>query len=831
MSEKPTYEELEQRVNELKKELAGRQNDGIDGRQSLSIFSSLIEASADAIIMSDDKQNIIVWNPGAEKLFGYKKEEVMHCDYTKLIVPEEIIPTRDKAFKEVIRTKQLYKQGQIIETEGKRKDGLIFPMEHTVSLWVDGETIYIIAILRDITLRKKAEVELLQREQFYKKQDKIIVQLAKSPDLALGRLESFLNNVNEIVCETLNVERSSAWFCNEDQTEIVCADLYEIGSQRHTKGLVLKREDYPVYFEAACHVRQILVDNAHEDPRTREFLETYLSPLGITSMLDTAFYSKGKPQGILCLEHVGTARKWKKEEAAFAGALSDLISIAIENSERIKIENEKNLVAYELAELIETANAPIFGTDKEGRINGWNQTITNITGYNKEEVMGKDIVQSYISEDYKATVKKVLDIVLRGEETSNFELQFNTKEGKRITALLNFTARRDVEGSIVGMVGMGQDITELNRYRENLENIVKERTEELNISLTDTETARDRIDGILKSIADGLIVTDTHNRVILMNRAAEDILNVRFSEVIDRPIDYAIKDETLRDRMKSTLNKEQTGYEFDFELPGSVPKQTLIMRARTSVIVDKDRKTQGIVTIITDVTHEREIDRMKTEFLSTAAHELRTPLTSIQGFSEIILTRDNISPEERKKFLTYINQQAIGLNKIVSDLLDISRIESGKGFTLNKQPCEVGWAIKGVGSFFQDKHPDRQFEITLPEKPVEVHADKDKMAQVLKNLVSNAIKYSPEGGKIHLTGKVLDGWFQVSVEDHGMGMTPEQIDKVFDKFYRADASNTAIEGTGLGMSIVKYIVEAHGGKVWVESEYGKGTTVTFRIPL
>ena len=279
------------------------------------------------------------------------------------------------------------------------------------------------------------------------------------------------------------------------------------------------------------------------------------------------------------------------------------------------------------------------------------------------------------------------------------------------------------------------------------------------------------------------------------------------------------------------MNRKTTGYLFDFELPGDDPKHPKIMRARTSVIHDREGKDSGIVTIIHDVTHEREVDRMKTEFISTAAHELRTPLTSIQGFSEILLMRENLKPEEREKFLTYINKQSVGLAAIINDLLDISRIESGRGFALNKQPCDAGEAIQQIVPYFQEHYTNHQFEVALPEKPVQLHVDKEKMGQVLKNLLSNAAKYSPEGGLIQVVGEIFEDHYRISVQDQGMGMTPEQVDKMFDKFYRVDASNTAIEGTGLGMTVVKHIVEAHGGKVWAESELGKGTVVTFTIPV
>lgn len=397
------------------------------------------------------------------------------------------------------------------------------------------------------------------------------------------------------------------------------------------------------------------------------------------------------------------------------------------------------------------------------------------------------------------------------------------------------TRSRDEVGVLgASFIEMSKDLRDsykkLEDYSKKLEEKVAERTGDLKKALSDTAQARDRIDGIIKSVADGLIVTDLYNRVVLINRPAEDLLGIRFSEMINRPIDLAIQDETLRDRVKSTLEKKETGYEFDFESPTDDPKHLRIMRARTSVMYDKEGKQTGIVTIIHDVTHEREVDRMKTEFISTAAHELRTPLTSIQGFSEIMLTRDDISEEEKNRFLTYINKQAISLTMIVSDLLDIARIESGRGFALNKVFCNIGDIIHQVVPYFQENAKKHHFEVIWPKKPVEIYIDKQKIEQVFKNLISNAIKYSPNGGLIQVSGREAEDCFEVKVVDQGIGMAPEQLEKIFDKFFRADSSDTAVEGTGLGMTIVKHIVEAHGGKILVESEVGKGTIVKFTIP-
>ena len=488
-------------------------------------------------------------------------------------------------------------------------------------------------------------------------------------------------------------------------------------------------------------------------------------------------------------------------------------------------------------DLIDNANDAVIVFEKTGIINFVNPKFCEMTGYSIDEAE-KLHLSNLIHPDDLGLWRGHFTKRLAGEKISrNYELRLLSKAGETIY-IDNNVGTIEKEGRIVGILAIMRDITarkqaeeKIKEYSKNLERMVEERTGELNRALTSAEQARDRIDGIIRSIADGLIVTDIYNRVILMNRAAEDMLGVRFSDVIDRPIHFAIQEETLREKVKYTLDKKTAGYQFDFELPGPDPGHRRTMRAITSVIEDKKGRQAGIVMIIHDVTRERETDKMKTEFISTTAHEFRTPLTSIRGFSEILLTRDDISKEERKKFLSYINKQAVNLTRIISDLLNISRIESGLGFSLNKVNCGASETIKSITSHYQTISARHRFDVVLPDKSVELFVDREKMGQVLTNILDNAINYSPKGGRIRVIGEIIGNDCQVSVEDQGIGMTPEQVDKMFGKFYRADTSDSAPEGTGLGMTIVKYIVEAHGGKVWVESEAGKGTKVGFTIPI
>ena len=316
-----------------------------------------------------------------------------------------------------------------------------------------------------------------------------------------------------------------------------------------------------------------------------------------------------------------------------------------------------------------------------------------------------------------------------------------------------------------------------------------------------------------------------------MNKAAEILLGVRFSDVIHKSVDSAIQDETLRDRIKAIFDKKKISDQFDFEVPEIDPKPPRIMRARTSIIKNNEGEFSGIAIILIDVTYEHEVDRMKTEFITSAAHELRTPLTSIRGFSEILLSKGDIKEEEKEKFLTYINQQSVNLTAILNDLFTISRLESGQRIILNRVLCDISKIVIEAVSSFQRQFPKFKFETTLPSNPVKLMLDEKRLKNALERILSNAVKFSSEGTSIWIKGELLNGDFQLSIEDQGIGMSPDQLEKVFDKYYRTDAANTALEGAGLGLTIVKCSIEAHGGKIWVESELGKGTIVRFFIPL
>ena len=449
----------------------------------------------------------------------------------------------------------------------------------------------------------------------------------------------------------------------------------------------------------------------------------------------------------------------------------------------------------------------------------------------RADIIGASMGKWLNEEEPETVTNPLTDRMNAGERLDDEPCWIDDASGRPIHLLFNCVTIPGSGGRALFRLVTLVDITELKLYRSGLEAMVEQRTRELNRALYDNEEARDRIDGILKSVTDGIIVTDIYHRIILMNPAAEDLLNIRFSRVIDRPVEFAVRDPILRERIKTTLERKEIDAGFDFEMPVEKKSNPCIIRACSSVIEDKNGVATGIVTLLHDVTRERELDRMKDAFVSTAAHELRTPLTSIQGFSEILMTRPDIGPAEGKKFLTYIHEKSASLNSILNDLLDLSRIESGAGFAFQMVRDDLWPLVSRVMARFRSQATGHDLIFRVPEQPCFLDFDPQKMEQVLENLLSNAVKYSPGGGPIMIDAFSEDGDCTVVIEDRGMGMTPDQVQQVFDKFYRADATNTAIAGTGLGMSIVKTIVEGHGGTVCVESKKGRGTRVAVTLPV
>jgi PAS domain S-box-containing protein len=350
------------------------------------------------------------------------------------------------------------------------------------------------------------------------------------------------------------------------------------------------------------------------------------------------------------------------------------------------------------------------------------------------------------------------------------------------------------------------------------------------------QTERTKTQAVLQSIADGVIVNDTHDNVIALNSAAEEILSQGQETVLGQSVWqlFDVFEPNGRGDALAALTQITSA---PLSWVGRVVETTLqlsdkIISANMTPVVGANQQPLGAVTALRDITHEVEADRSKSEFVSTVSHELRTPLTSIKGYSDLLFA-GAVGPinDQQKHFLDIIRNNADRLTALINDLLDISRIESGR-IKLDVEPQQLGDIVHEVTDSLRDEILDKglDFELDVCEDLPQVMGDRTRLVQIVTNLVNNAYKYTDEGS-IRVALSQLDGAIRLDVVDSGIGISTEDQSKIFERFYRADTPvMEGRGGTGLGLAITKELVELHGGRMWVTSEVGTGSTFTVVLP-
>lgn len=377
----------------------------------------------------------------------------------------------------------------------------------------------------------------------------------------------------------------------------------------------------------------------------------------------------------------------------------------------------------------------------------------------------------------------------------------------------------DAQGRLLCLEGLVTDIT-----AEQLAD------EALKMALGEAQEAKDRVELILRSVADGLVFTDLQGRILLLSASAEELLGIKQQQAQGLALGPLASSLELQDLFAGLQQGGGETAQLELALPGPDPGGRRDLEVKAALVRSRDRAGVGIITLLRDVSRERQLDRLKSEFVSTAAHELRTPLTVIMGFSEILLDEEGLA-DHQQEYLGIINDKAEVLQRLIDDMLDLGRVESGRTIHVEKGRCDLVEVIRQSLADVQLTHTRHRFAADLPSAPVELEADPLRLAQILENLLGNAVKFSPPGSLIQLNCCQNGAVVEVSVRDQGVGMTPEQVGRVFEKFYRVDSTATSKQGLGLGMTIVKNIIDAHGGEIRVESWPGEGTEIVITLPL
>jgi two-component system phosphate regulon sensor histidine kinase PhoR len=358
---------------------------------------------------------------------------------------------------------------------------------------------------------------------------------------------------------------------------------------------------------------------------------------------------------------------------------------------------------------------------------------------------------------------------------------------------------------------------------------------DLQIQVQLSRRQKGNIEAIIYSLHDAVIVVDESDRLLMANEAAGKLFNFDFANSQYKPIDSLVvpdKREFVDFLRQSRQSKvEATRREIEF----LQDERAKVYDCVISCVNDNKQQVCGVVAVLHDITKEKEIQRMKNDFVSHVSHELKTPLASIMAYSEMLNDGEADDEETRKEMYSVIQNQAKRLSRLIEDILNISRIESGL-IKVEKKQVSLTMLIEEQLQMIKNYAEEKDIKI-ITQTPI-IHdvvcADKDMISQVIVNLLSNAVKYTPRGGSVRIDIVVDEttSMAQVTVTDTGVGIPKDEIEHVFDKFYRVSANNKQAKGTGLGLNLVKQIIEkVHNGRVFVMSEPGVGSTFGFELPL
>ncbi|UII33821.1 PAS domain S-box protein [Fulvivirga ulvae] len=629
-------------------------------KESQERYRLLAENIQDLVCLHSPDSTYLWVGPSTDRILGYHAEELIGLKHLDLMYSEDLEDKHINPFDQ----KSGY-DGRPFSYRIKRKDGAYIYLETMLQhVYEDNRLIRIVSTSRDITEQKLAHNLLIESEAKYQG---VIESIAEG--LILYDDKGHIVTFNKSASKILRTKTTS--------------------SKKFEREL---REKYRFF---KPNMELFPADNFPSKVTLRTGKPCSQVIMGVKDRGDLIWLSVNSEPFLQPNDRIGVVVSF-----------SDI-------TEQKVYEDRVTSVARELTTLIDTANAPIFGIDWNGRINEWNQVTAKITGYSKTEVLGKKLIDEFILDGYKVAVTDLLKNALRGKEVTNYELPIYTRTGKVVTILFNAAPRRNLDSEIIGVIGVGQNITELIEYRERLEMKVAERTKELN-------------EALLK---------------------------------------------------------------------------------------------------------EKELVALKSKFVSMASHEFRTPLSTITfatNFIKRYKTKLDVDEIERK--LDKIEEQVGHMTYLLDDVLLIGKSESGK---IKLHPIVINikdFCKKIIEEVTHSTKKTHKILFSIASEKKEIAVDEKLLRNILINLLTNAIKFSPGKDKILLDVVCAHGVLNMQVKDWGMGIEKEDQEKIFEPFHRTNSAG-AIQGTGLGLSIVKKAVELQKGSVEVDSEIGKGTKIKIQIPL
>ncbi|MFH1822911.1 MAG: ATP-binding protein [Patescibacteria group bacterium] len=490
-----------------------------------------------------------------------------------------------------------------------------------------------------------------------------------------------------------------------------------------------------------------------------------------------------------------------------------------------------------------------------------NNALKKMIGYEESEIIGQEI--GFLFKD-KDKIKEFFNKLKKTAEVVNQEMEVIAKDGQTIHVTISIANRFDDHKNVVGYFLAITDISELKKLQENLEDKVKERTKKLENTqnqllktLEEVNHEQNKTAAIISNFIDPVIVVDRDWRIILLNPAAKNVFKLSNKDLgkklktKDNDTKFSFSSFASITKIKYKVNQlelDKNGMAVVEEViiasnkinkhanvfSSKEEKNELVYKVMTAPVTDSEKINHGYMKVFYDLTREKAIDHLKSEFISIAAHQLRTPLSAIKWAIKMVFDGDAGPLNEEQKNLLFkgykSNERVI---RLVNDLLNVSRIEEGRfGYEFKKGDIEevLNIAINNVERKIANNHV--KFKLNKPAKVPLIYMDQERVLLLIQNLLDNAVKYTPEYGKIEISLKVRGGYLFVNIKDNGVGIPKSDQEKIFTKFFRGvNVVRMQTEGTGLGLFIAKNIVNKHKGTIDIKSEEGRGTEVKFSLPL
>ena len=794
-------------------------------RASEERFRILFEHSPDAILLFDPHHPAVLWrivecNAAACRMNGYAREELLDQS-VRLISTGQ--PTREgcSAYLERLR-----REGTIhSETVHRRKDGTLFNVEFSTSLiTLEGHEL-VLGIDRDVTQKKQAE----ERTSIRARQQAMVASLGQS---ALGDadLPKLIDEAVMLVAQTLPADYCGLMELLPDGDVFLLKA--GVGWPEGMVGNLLVGADTGSLagFTLRCNA-PVIVDDLRTEQRFN-----VVSPLrecGATSSISVIIGDRERPFGVLNA-FIVDKRTFTDDDIHFLQGIANILAAAVE---RRRVEEALRQSERRVAGIISSAMDAIISIDAEQRIVLFNTAAERIFRCTAAEVLGKSI-DRFVPAHLRVAHARYMRVFGETRTTSR-----TMQSLQPLTALRADGEEFPIEATISHMETDGQRLYTL---------IVRDITKRTQAE-EELRKSRDQLAIILHGVADGITVQDPTGKLLYANEAAVRVLGFpSVAALLATPPEEVLKKFEIMDERGDLFPPSR--------LPGRLalqgeqaPEVVLRYRVRgtgdeywylvkATPVLDQRGSVQYAISIFSDITGRkrieeeraqaealRQMDQLKSQFLASVSHELRTPLHHIMGYASTLRQRGaNFDEETTQEYLQVICDESSKLARLIEDLLNTSQIENGTLY-LDIDSVLIDELVNTAVQRWRSDE-SHHFKVVVPREVPPLAADGHRIQQVLDNLLGNAVRHTPKGTLTTVSIRVTREELVVSVSDNGPGISPEHVPHLFDRFYRAGLKTNGRGGSGLGLYICKGIIEQHGGRIWVESTAGCGTTFRFSLP-